>query len=159
MSEDLGNGSVAELELLRAQRAQLANRLKPPWWYVVGSGIALAVACAMPIGSYYVTGAGLGLGLGVLGIVVLIVMQQALVRVSGVALGTGTWQYPSGRVWSVGLAAVIFANSLLESYLFKGGHPAGAIVVGVLAAVTGTICWHGHLRAIRRDLEAGRFAA
>ena len=68
MSDDTTN--AAELELLRAQRAQLANRLKPPWWYVAAIASGWAVAFAMPIGSHYLTGAGIGSSL--LAIVVLL---------------------------------------------------------------------------------------
>ena len=93
MRDDTEN--VAELELLRAQRAQLASRLKTPWWYVAGVAFAWAVAFAMPIGSHYLTGAGIGGAL--LAIVVFLLLQHALARVSGVAVGLRTWQYPSGR--------------------------------------------------------------
>jgi hypothetical protein len=52
-----GTEHVAELELLRVQRAQLASRLKTPWWYIAGTAFALAVACAVPVGSHYLIGA------------------------------------------------------------------------------------------------------
>ena len=93
MRDDTEN--VAELELLRAQRAQLASRLKTPWWYVAGVAFAWGVAFAMPIASRYLTGAGIGGAL--LAIVVFLLLQHALARVSGVAVGLRTWQYPSGR--------------------------------------------------------------
>ena len=152
MGDDMGN--VAELELLRAQRALLASRLKAPWWYVAGSAVGLAVGCAMPIGSHYVRGAGIWCG--VLAVVMLLLLQHALVQVSGVALGTGTW--PSGRAWSIALGVVIFANSGVGTFLLDRGMLAAAIVVGVLATLAGTGCLQGHLRGIRRDLETGRGA-
>lgn len=151
-----GTESAAELELLRAQRAQLASRLKTPWWYVAAIALGWAVAFAMPIGSRYLTGAGIGGS--VLAIVVLLLAQHALARVSGVDVGIVTWQYPSGRAWTIAIVAVIFAADLVESLLLGRGLAAAAIVVGVLAAVTGTACWLGHLRGIRRDLETGRGA-
>ena len=154
MRDDTEN--VAELELLRAQRAQLASRLKTPWWYVAGMAFAWAVAFAMPIGSHYLTGAGIG-GI-LLVIVVFLLLQHALARVSGVDVGIRTWQYPSGRAWSIALAVVILAASAAEGLLLEHGLLAAAIVVGVLATVAGTVCWLGHLRGIRRDLEAGRAA-
>ena len=40
MRDDMEN--VAELELLRTQRAQLASRLKTPWWYVAATAFAWA---------------------------------------------------------------------------------------------------------------------
>jgi hypothetical protein len=33
----------AALELLQVQRNRLADRLRPPWWYLTGSAIAWAV--------------------------------------------------------------------------------------------------------------------
>ena len=154
MREDTEN--VAELELLRAQRAQLASRLKTPWWYVAGVAFAWAVAFAMPIGSHYLTGVGIGGTLLV--IVVFVLLQYALARVSGVDVGIRTWQYPSGRAWTVAIAVIIFAASAAEGLLLEHGLLAVAIVVGVLATLAGTFCWLGHLRGIRRDLETGRGA-
>jgi hypothetical protein len=151
-----GTDNVAELELLRAQRAQLASRLKTPWWCVAGMAFAWAVAFAMPLGAHYLTGAGIG---GVLLVIVVIFpLQYALARVSGVDVGIRTWQYPSGRPRTIALVVVIFAASWVESLLLRHGLLAAAIVVGVLATVAGTVCWLGHLRGIRRDLETGRGA-
>ena len=154
MREDTEN--VAELELLRAQRAQLASRLETPWWYVAAMAFGWAVAFAMPIGSHYLTGAGIGSSLLV--IVVFLVAQHALARVSGVDVGIMTWQYPSGRTWTIAIVVVIFAAGVVETLLLEHGLLAVAIVVGVLATLAGTGCWQGHLRGIRRDLETGRGA-
>src|SRR5215469_6202984 len=148
--------NVAELELLRAQRAQLASRLKTPWWYVAGMTFGWAVAFAMPIGDHYLVGAGIVGTLLVIAVVSL--LQYALARVSGVDVGITTWHYPSGRAWSIALAVVILAASWVESLLLEHGHLATAIVVGVLATVVATGCWLGRLRGIRRDLETGRAA-
>ena len=38
----------AALELLRVQRSRLADRLRPPWWYLTGSAIAWAVGFMDP---------------------------------------------------------------------------------------------------------------
>jgi uncharacterized membrane protein len=148
--------NVAELELLRAQRAQLASRLKTPWWYVAAMAFGWAVAFAMPIGSHYLTGAGIGGALLV--IVVFLLLQLALARVSGVDVGIRTWQYPSGRAWTIALIVIIFAASGVEGLMLDRGLLAAAIVVGVLGTLAGTGCWLGHLRGIRRDLETGRGA-
>jgi hypothetical protein len=117
---------------------------------------AWAVAFAMPIGAHYLTGAGPGGALLV--IVVVYLLQYGLARVSGVDVGIQTWQYPSGRAWSIALAVVILAASVAEGLLLEHGLLASAIVVGVVATLAGTFCWLGRLRAIRRDLAAGRAA-
>jgi hypothetical protein len=151
-----GTENVAELELLRAQRAQLASRLQAPWWYVAGMVFALAVACAVPIGSHYLIGAGAECTL--LAIVVLCLLQYALTRVSGVDVGTQIWRSPSGRAGTIGMVVVILAASVVERLLLDHGLLAATIVVGVLATLAGTACWQGHLRGVRRDLETGRGA-
>jgi hypothetical protein len=154
MRDDTGDG--AELELLRAQRARLASRLQAPWWYVAGVTVALAAACAMPIGSHYLIGAGIGGAL--LFIVVFLLLEYTLARVSGVAVGLMTWQYPSGRAGTIAMVAVLFANSMVERLLIEDGLLAVAIVVDVLATLAASACWLAHLRGIRRDLETGRGA-
>jgi hypothetical protein len=151
-----GTENVAELELLRAQRAQLASRLKTPWWYVAGSAVVMAVGFAMPIASRYLAGADVWGGL--LAIALILLLQIRLARVSGVALGMRTSQYPSGRPWTIAWVLVIFAATAVEGLLLNRRLLAAAIVVGVLATLAGTGCWQGHLRGIRRDLETGRAA-
>ena len=154
MRDDTVN--VAELKLLRVQRAQMASRLKAPWWYVAGIAATWAVAFAMPIGAHYLMGAGVSISLLV--IVVFLVLQRALAWVSGVDVGIRTWQYPSGRAWTIALVMVIFAAAAGEGLLLDRGLLSAASVVGVLATLAGTGCWLGHLRGIRRDLETGRGA-
>lgn len=155
MGDDTQN--VAELELLRAQRARLASRLKTPWWYIAGSAVVMAVAFAMPIGSHYV--AGVGITGVLLTVVACLLLQYALARVSGVDVGIRTSHYPSGRAWTIAMIVLIFVASAAETSLLDRGLPAVAIVVGVLATVAGTGCWQGHLRGVRRDLKTGRAAA
>jgi hypothetical protein len=148
MRDDTEN--VAELELLRAQRAQLASRLKPPWWYVAAIAFAMAVAFAMPIAHHYLRTGVYPLG-GLFLIVLVLLLQHALVRVSGVKMGT----LPSARAWAIAIFVVVFAASWVETLLLEHGLLAAAIVVGVLAALAGTGCVQGQLRGIRRDLETG----
>ena len=107
---DPGNG--ADLELLHAQRARLASRLRTPRWYVVATTLAWAVAFAMPIGSRYLTGAGIGSAL--LAIVVFLLAQHALARASGLDLGIATWKYPSGRAWTVAIVVIILSADAVE---------------------------------------------
>ncbi|MBO0803049.1 MAG: hypothetical protein J2P25_08245 [Nocardiopsaceae bacterium] len=147
---------VAELEMLRAQRAQLASHLKTPWWYVAAMAAGWAVVCATPIGTHYIP--NVGAWGGVLAIMVFYLLQNALARVTGVALGTQTLRYPSGRAWGIAVIVVIVAASEAEALLVENGLLGAAIVVGVFATLAGTACWRGHLQGIRRDLETGREA-
>ena len=151
---DPGNG--ADLELLHAQRARLASRLRTPRWYVAATALAWAVAFAMPIGSRYLTGAGIGSAL--LAIVVFLLAQHALARASGLDLGIATWKYPSGRAWTVAIVVIILSADAVEVSLLDHRLLAAAIVVGGLATPAASGGWQGHLRGIRHDLESGRAA-
>ena len=43
----------ATLELLRVQRSRLADRMRPPWWYLTGVAILYALVFAVPFTSRY----------------------------------------------------------------------------------------------------------
>ena len=43
----------AALELLRVQRSRLADRMRPPWWYLTGIAILWALVFAAPFSSRY----------------------------------------------------------------------------------------------------------
>ncbi len=43
----------AALELLRVQRGRLADRMRPPWWYLAGIAFLWALVFAAPFGSRY----------------------------------------------------------------------------------------------------------
>jgi hypothetical protein len=151
MKDDQGN--VPELERLRAQREQLVNRLRTPWWYLAAYGFTLALTCAVPIVSHYFNGAGAWSGL--LGIVVFYLLQQALAQTWGVSVGTRTLRYPSGRAAGIALMVVVIVASVVEIALLRRDLLAAAIVVGVLATLAGVACWWAHLRGIRYDLRTG----
>ena len=46
----------AALELLRVQRSRLADRMRPPWWYLTGIAIMYAQVFAGPFTSRYLPG-------------------------------------------------------------------------------------------------------
>jgi hypothetical protein len=149
--------SAAELELLRLQRAQLATRLEAPAWYVAATAFAWAVAFAMPFGSRYVLGGGAWCALAA--IVIFVLAQYALARVSGVYVGARSWQFPATRVWTIAMVVVILAASAAETLLLDRGLLPAAIVVAVFATVAGTGCRQGQLHGIRHDLQTGEGGA
>lgn len=144
--------SSPELEMLRVQRAQLASQLKTPWWYVAAMTVVLALICAMPIGTHYLP--GVGAWGGVLAIAVFYLVQHALARATGVAITTRTLRYPSARSWGIAMIVIVVAASEGESLLLRHGPLGAAIALGVFATLAEVGCWVGHLRGIRRDLEA-----
>ncbi|NUP53841.1 MAG: hypothetical protein HOW97_41945 [Catenulispora sp.] len=143
-------------ELLRAQRARLAGRLRAPWWYVAGSVAVMALAFAMPIGAHYLVGGAIWCVL--LSIAAFLLLHYAMSRASGVDVGLQTWRFPSGRVWTLAMAAVILAATSGEALLLDHGLLGLAITVGAVAALTAAVCWQGHMRAVSRDLETGTAA-
>ncbi len=144
---------VAELGQLRAQREQLANRVRAPWWYLAGYAGVLALICAVPFGSHYFRGTWSWSGL--VAIALFYLLQRALARVTGVAVGTRTLRYPSGRPAGIMLMMVVTAAVVAEMVLITRGLTVAAIVAGVLATAVGTACHQAHLRGIRRDLRMG----
>jgi hypothetical protein len=148
---------VPELEQLRAQRAELADRVRAPWWYLAAFAVSLAVVCAVPVASHYSSIAGGWPDLAALAVFYL--LQAALARVSGVSIGTRTLRYPSGRAAGVAMIVVVVAAVVAEGLLLRHGLLAAAVATGLAGAVAGTGCQLAHLRGIRRDLRAGRGAA
>lgn len=73
-------------------------------------------------------------------------------------VGTRTWQYPSGRVWTIAMIVVIFAGCGGETILLDHQVLGDVIVIGMLATLAGTGCSQGHLQGIRRDLATGTAA-
>ena len=46
MRDAAGDPAALELELLRVQRSRLADRMRPPWWYLPGAAIVWALIIA-----------------------------------------------------------------------------------------------------------------
>ena len=121
---DLGN--AADLELLHAQRARPASRLRTPWWYVVATTLAWVRCVRDADRIHYLTGTGIGSAL--LAIVVFLLAQHALARAGGVDLGIATWKYPSGRAWTVAIVMIILPADAVEASLLDHRLLPAAIV-------------------------------
>ena len=75
----------AALELLRAQRARLADRLRPPWWYLTGVAIMFALVFAFPFASRF-----LGVSIWpffVAALLVAVPLQWRSARATGINMG------------------------------------------------------------------------
>lgn len=153
MAENSGDG-MTELDRLRAQRAQLAERVRAPWWYLAVFAAVLALMCAVPFASNYLSPAA-GSWSPVAALVLYYLLQAALARASGVAAGTRTLRYPSARAAGFTMIAVVAAAVVAEALLVTHGLTSAAIAVGVLATAVGTGCQRAQLRGIRRDLRTG----
>ena len=149
--------ALEPLERLRVQRSRLADRMRPPWWYLTGIAIMYALVFAVPFTSRY-----LGVSIWpifVAALAVACLLWWGMTRVTGIKVGFRNLRYPaSGRPVRIAVVLVCLAAIVTEHFLIDRGLLAAAIVVGVLATLAGTGCWQGHLRGIRRDLETGRGA-
>lgn len=142
-----------ELRRLDRQRAVLSERVHASAWYLVCFGVTLAVLLAAPFGSHYLHWAG---GVSILAaMVIFFLLQAAFARASGLAIGTRTLRYPSGRMAGIVLIVACVAGFWVETVLLRHSEVGDAIAVGILAVAVGVVCWRYHLRGIRRDLRTG----
>ena len=158
---DVARNPVA-LDLLRMQRSQLADRLRPPWWYLPGSAIAWASGFAGPFSLQYLPRVDYW-AIGVAQLAVWCLLQWGLARATGIKVGPrplrvlrdGLFYYRPGRPALIAMLAVSLAAGLTESSLLRHGLLPAAIVVAVLAVVTQVALQQAWLREIRQALRDG----
>lgn len=143
----------AKLDELCDGQARLAERVRAPWWYLLGFAVVMALICAVPFAAHYLSWSGSVSAL--VALVVFFPLQAGLARASGVAIGTRTLRYPSGRVAGIALMVVVIAALVAETLLLDHALGAIAVVAGILAVAVAVICWQAHLRGIRHDLRTG----
>jgi hypothetical protein len=145
----------AALELLRVQRSRLADRMRPPWWYLPGMAILWALTFTAPFSSRYFPQ-----GFKILPILLAVVavawlLQWGLTRATGIAVAIGSLRYPSGRPAEIAVIVVAAAALVTEFFLIDRGLLVAAIVVAALAVVAEVACGQAALRGIRQELRAG----
>jgi hypothetical protein len=152
----------AALERLRVQRGRLADRMRPPWWYLTGSAILWAVLFAGPFILQYLlhgvptwpsligTAAALGL---------LRLMPWGLARATGIAVRLRNLRYRLGLPALIAMIVVFFAASETETFLLRHGLLAAAIVVAALAVAAQVALLQARLRGIRQELRDSGGAA
>jgi hypothetical protein len=147
----------AAMELLRVQRNRLADRMRPPWWYLTGSAISWAVLFAGPfILQYLLHGVPRwpSLILTAAALCLLRLMPWGLARATGIAVRLRNLRY-RGRPALIAMIVVCFAASGTETYLIHHGLLAAAIVVAALAVSAQVTLLQARLRGIRQELRAG----
>jgi len=145
----------AALELLRVQRSRLADRLRPPWWYLPGIAIVWALTFAAPFSSRF-SPQGVRIWpilLAVLAVACL--LQWGLARATGVAVAVGSLRYPSGRTAEIAIVVLAAATIWTEFFLIDRGLTGVAIAVAALAVLAEAALQQAHMRGIRKDLRAG----
>ena len=159
----------AALERLRVQRSRLADRMRPPWWYLPGVAIVWALFFAGPFTSrsFSSPAAVSTWAIVVPAGAVCVLLQWGLVRATGLKVGPrplrvlqdGLFYYRPGRPAGIAMAVVSIAGLGTEASLIRHGLIVVAIVVVALAVAAQVAAQQVLLRAIRQDLRAGGAAA
>src|SRR5580693_2244207 len=146
------------LELLRVQRSRLADRMRPPWWYLTGIAIMYALVFAVPFTSRY-----LGVSIWpifVAALTVACLLQWGMTRATGIKVGFRNLRYPpAGRPVRIAIVVVWRAAIVTEHFLIDRGLIVAAIAVAALAVVAEVAATQAALRGIRQELRAGGGAA
>jgi hypothetical protein len=148
----------AALERLRVQRSRLADRMRPPWWYLTGGAILWALAFAFPFISRYLPGFSIWPFL-VAALAMAWLLQWGLARATGISVGIPDLTYRPGRPARIAMLVVSLAAIVTEHFLIDRGLLVAAVVVAALAVVAGVVSVQAILRGIRQALRAGRGAA
>ena len=144
----------AALELLRVQRSRLADRMRPPWWYLAGVAVMYALVFAFPFASRF-------LGVSIwpffaAALVVAVPLQWGWTRATGIKMGFRNLSYPGpGRLARYAVVVVCLGTIVAEHLLIERGLNAAAIAVAALAVAAEVALQQAQLRGIRQELRAG----
>jgi hypothetical protein len=145
----------AALERLRVQWSRLADRMRPPWWYLPGTAILWALTFACPFSSRFLPQGVRIWPILVAGLAVACLLQWGLTRATGIAVGTRTLRYPASRPTRIAMIVVSFAALVTENFLVSRSLLVTAIVVAALAVVAEVAAQQANLRGIRQELRGG----
>jgi hypothetical protein len=150
--------ALEPLERLRVQRGRLADRMRPPWWYLTGIAIMYALVFAVPFTSRY-----LGVSIWPLFVAasaVACLLWWGMTRATGIKVGFRNLRYSaSGRPVRIAVVVVSIAAIVTEHFLIDRGLLAAAIVVAALGVVAEVALLQAALRGIRQELRGGGGAA
>ena len=150
----------AALERLRVQRGRLADRMRPPWWYLTGVAIMYALVFAVPFGQRYLSQGFSIWPIFVAALAVACLLQWGMTRATGIKVGFRNLRYPaSGRPVRIAVVVVCLAAIVTEHFLIDRGLLVAAIVVAALGVAAEVAAQQAHMRGIRQDLRAGGGAA
>jgi hypothetical protein len=148
----------AALELLRVQRSRLANRMRPPWWYLTGVAVMYALTFAFPFASRF-----LGISVwpfAVAAVAVSVPLQWGWTRATGMKMGFRNLSYPGpGRPTRYAMVVVSLGAIVTEHFLIGRGLVGAGIAVAALAVAAEVALQQALLRGIRREIRAGGGAA
>ena len=151
--------ALEPLERLRVQRSRLADRMRPPWWYLAGVAILWALVFACPFSSRYLPQGVPTWPIFVAAAAVAGLLQWGLTRATGIKLPFRNLRYRPGRPVGIAILVVFLAASETEFLLIRRDLIVAAIVVAALAVVAEMACLQAALRVTRRELRGGGGAA
>jgi hypothetical protein len=150
--------ALEPLERLQVQRGRLADRMRPPWWYLPGVAILWALVFAVPFTSRF-----LGVSIWPLfaaALAVACLLQWGVTRATGIKVGFRNLRYPpAGRPVRIAIVVVSVAALVTENLLIDRDLIVAAIVVAAVAVVAEVAAQQAALRGIRQELRGGGGAA
>ncbi len=142
------------LELLGVQRSRLADRMRPPWWYLTGVSIMFALVFGFPFASRY-----LGVSIWpffVAALVVAVPLQWGWTRATGIKMGFRNLSSPGpGRPTRYAVVVVSLGAIVTEHLLIDRGLIVTAIAVAALAVAAEVALQLALLRGMRQELRGG----
>lgn len=160
---------LAALKLLRVQRGRLADRVRPPWWYLPGVAIVWALFFAGPFTSRSFSSptSVSTWAIAVPALAVCFLLQWGMTRATGIKAGSwplrmlrdGLFYYRPGRPAAIAIAVVSFAGLGAEHLLIERGLLMAAAAAAAIAIAAEVAAQQALLRAIRQDLRGGGGAA
>jgi hypothetical protein len=149
-------GDPSALELLRVQRGRLADRMRPPWWYLTGMAILYALIFSVPFGQRYLPQGVRMWPIFAAAAAVALLLGWGMTRTTGIKVGFRNLRYPaSGRSARIAVVAVCLAALVTEHSLIDRGLIAVAIVAAALAVVAEVALQEAVLRGVRQELRGG----
>ncbi len=146
--------ALEPLERLRVQRSRLADRMRPPWWYLTGVAVMYALVFAFPFASRF-----LGVSIWIFfaaALVVAIPLQWGWTRATGIKMGFRNLSYPGpGRPARYAVVVVSLGAIVTEHFLIDRGLIVAAIVIAVLAVAAEVALQEVLLRGLRQELRGG----
>jgi hypothetical protein len=146
--------ALEPLERLRLQRSRLADRMRPPWWYLTGVAVMYALVFAFPFASRF-----LGVSIWpffLAALVVAVPLQWGWTRATGIKMGFRNLSYPGpGRPARYAVVVVSLGAIVTEHFLIDRGLTVAAIVVAALAVAAEVALQQALLRGLRQELRGG----
>jgi hypothetical protein len=150
------------LDLLQVQRNRLADRMRPPWWYLPGCAVAWAVGFTGQFSLRYLPRVDYW-AVGIATVAVWGLLQWGLTRATGIQIGPrplrvlqdGLFYYRPGRRAAIAMFVVCLAVGQVQFQLLRHGQLAAAIAAAVLGVAAEVVLQSAWLRQIRQALRDG----